>query len=605
MQYQAQCLVPGFASNELLYSPLELSFWGGVNASTGQVVDHHHPLRGAVLTDRILAIPSGRGSCTGSGLLLELLLNGRAPAALVFQQPEDILTLGVLVAKALFDVSIPVVVLSPVDFRALEGCKFALIDGSRVIASNEPVSQVSSISQQPNVSCSVKLSTKDMEKLQGTRSPAVKVAMEILLSIAQIQGAKTLLNVTQAHVDACIYTGPASLRFAETLLSLGARFAVPTTLNAISLDYRRWKELGVAEEIAKPAQRLADAYQAMGAKMSFTCAPYLLDSAPKKDEQIGWAESNAVVFANSVLGARTQKYPDFLDVCIALTGRAPLSGCHRDADRLPKLAVMLPILESFDDSIYPLLGYLIGERAGPDIPVVCGLESTQPRIADLKAFGAGFATTSSAPMFHIRSITPEAAKVDVLTPSLKRSTISHDDIADCRKRLNTATDTSVGLVSLGNPHFSLEEFADLARYCADRRKHPSLRIIVTTSRAVQEHANQARYLDTLAAFGAEVITDTCWCMIEEPVIPPEARNIMTNSSKYAHYAPGMVRRGVHFGSLAGCVEAACMGVFEHEKRGGGGGLIPEDRDRYQFGRRPIRQESVGSQYKVPHCSGPP
>lgn len=561
MQYQAQCLVPGFASGELLFSNLELSFWGGVDLRTGRVVDHHHPLCGNALAGHILAIPSGRGSCSGSGALLEVLINGFGPAGLIFQQAEDILTLGVLVAKAVFEVSIPVVVLSQQQFRALQGYKMAQIDGSRVVVSHETVTRSPSMSQRPAPSRPVKLSFKDEEMLQGLHGPATQVAMKILLSIAEIQGADKLLDVTQAHIDACIYTGPASLRFAQNLVSLGAEFAVPTTLNSISLDYRRWAELGIAKETARPAQKLADAYMAMGAKMSFTCAPYLLESAPKKGEQIGWAESNAVVFANSVLGARTQKYPDFLDVCIALTGRAPMSGCHRDVDRLPKSVVMLPSLDGLDDSMYPLLGYLIGERARSNVPLVRGLENAHPRRSDLKAFGAAFATTSSAPMFHIRGITPESADVDHLASSLPQTTISHAEITECRQRLNTATDCSVGLVSLGNPHFSLEEFADLARYCAQRRKHPKLKLIVTTSRAVQKEAGRAGHLEVLASFGADIITDTCWCMLDEPVIPSGARNLMTNSAKYAHYAPGMVRRGVHFGSLEESVNAACTGEF--------------------------------------------
>src|SRR5690606_15440457 len=116
-----------------------------------------------------------------------------------------------------------------------------------------------------------------------------------------------LLDITQAHIDGCIYTGPASLRFARQLADWGGRVKVPTTLNSISVDQRRWRQLGVDVAFGEPASQLADAYVEMGARASFTCAPYLLDSAPRLGEQIVWAESNAVVYANSVLGARTLK----------------------------------------------------------------------------------------------------------------------------------------------------------------------------------------------------------------------------------------------------------------------------------------------------------
>ena len=142
--------------------------------------------------------------------------------------------------------------------------------------------------------------------------------MQLVLRMAELQGASELLDVTQAHIDGCIYTGPASLRFAEQLVAWGARVRVQTTLNSISVDQRRWRALGIDAAFGEPASALGDAYMAMGAQLSFTCAPYLLDSAPARGEQIVWAESNAVVYANSVLAARTLKYPDYLDICCLL-----------------------------------------------------------------------------------------------------------------------------------------------------------------------------------------------------------------------------------------------------------------------------------------------
>ncbi|KAK7905940.1 hypothetical protein LTR67_000664 [Exophiala xenobiotica] len=548
---------------------MPLSCWGGVDPNTAIVVDRHHPLRGECLTGRILAIPSGRGSCTGSGIILELLLRKRGPAALVFYHVEEILTLGVMVARVMFgrEVSIPVLVISAKDFSTLRSGRRATIRGSELQLADgynimpEIQAQSSLVQRQPQLgACTtssttrtvkLKLTQKDERMLAGAFGPAAKLAMEILVSVAEMQDAEALLDVSQAHIDACIYIGPASLDFAEKFQSLGARFAVPTTLNSISIDQRRWKEIGMDPVLAKEAQKLAQAYMSM---------------APGVGENIGWAESNAVVFANSVLGARTQKYPDFLDVCIALTGRAPAAGCHLEQHRVPKLKVSVSGSFFFDadDTFYPLLGYHIGALAGPDIPLICGLENLNPSISDLKAFGAAFATTASAPMFHIQGVTPEAEKASLSLFSagagLPCHTVTNEDLRNSWYQLNTASDSSVGLVSLGNPHFSLEEFATLARLCSGlRRKHANVEIVVTTSRAVSEKASEAGFLDVLDAFGARVITDTCWCMLGEPVVPICAKNIMTNSAKYAHYAPGLVQRGVHFGSLSRCVEAACKG----------------------------------------------
>jgi cis-L-3-hydroxyproline dehydratase len=325
MMIQGRSLIDGTASGELLVTDTSLSFWGGVNDETGVIVDKHHPLQGECIMGRIFAIPSSRGSCTGSVVLLELLLKERAPAALVFQHVEQILTLGVIVAKAMFELSIPVLVVSPKDFSSLRtGAPVAII-GSEMSVGHDMATLTSGLPLVPGLRKDVQLNDRDEQLLAGAYGAAGKLAMEVLVDAARMQDADHFLDVSQAHIDACIYIGPASLRFANTFLALGAKFAVPTTLNSISIDKRRWREIGMDPVLAQQAEKLAQAYMMMGATMSFTCAPYLLETAPCAGENIGWAESNAVVFANSVLGARTQKYPDFLDVCIALTGRAPAS----------------------------------------------------------------------------------------------------------------------------------------------------------------------------------------------------------------------------------------------------------------------------------------
>jgi cis-L-3-hydroxyproline dehydratase len=566
LSIQARSLVAGNAQGELLYADVGLSFWGGVEPFSGEVIDRHHPLSGRIVAGRVLAIPSGRGSCTGSSVLLELILNGHAPAALVVAQPEEILSLGVLVAQALFERGLPVVCVGPEAFECLRDCRFVRVEGSRVEAFDAPPADAwrpaPAELAHPPIASSLNLSDGDRALLDGRHGKAAQVAMQIVLQMAELQGASELIDIAQAHIDGCIYTGPASLRFAQQLLEWGARVRVPTTLNAISVDQRRWRAQGIDPAFGEPASALGDVYMAMGAQMSFTCAPYLLDSAPTAGEQVVWAESNAVVYANSVLGARTQKYPDFLDICIALTGRAPLTGCHLDGGRRATLQIEVAPFTELDDAFYPLLGYHIGALAGSQIPVVCGLERTQPSLDDLKAFGAAFATTSAAPMFHIAGVTPEAPTAEqalgAVAPRRVLKIAAQDLLASWRE-LNSAESPALGLVSLGNPHFSLSECTALVELCAGRHKHPDVALVITCGRHVHEQASRAGYVATLQAFGAQFVTDTCWCMLGEPVLPVAATTLMTNSGKYAHYAPGLVGRQVHFGSLAACVEAACTG----------------------------------------------
>lgn len=562
----ARVLVDGAAQGELLHADTGLSFWGGVDPATGRVIDRHHPLHGQCLAGRVLAIPSGRGSCTGSSVMLELIRSGHAPAALVLAEADDILTLGVVLAQMMHGQSLPVVCIGPQAFAGLRGSAFVRVAGNRVTAHGaRPQDGFSSRSPVPEEDVpqdALRLDEHDRAMLAGRHGKAAQMALRIVVRMAQLQGAQELVSVSQVHIDGCIYTGPSSLEFARQWLQWGARVAVPTTLNAISVDQRRWRELGVPAALGEPASALGEAYMAMGARMSYTCAPYLLDTAPAAGEQIAWAESNAVVFANSVLAARTLKYPDYLDLCIALCGRAPLAGCHLEHQRKAQMRIAVRRPASADDAFYPLLGYHVGLLAGRRIPLVTGLEDAAPNRDDLKAFSAAFGTTSGAPLFHMAGITPEALRPeDVVGPQCTDEPLRIDmaDLARSWDTLNSARDEAVDLVSLGNPHFSLPEFERLAALCRGRRRHAATAMVITCGRAVYEQARLLGHIAEIERFGATVLNDTCWCMLGEPVVPPTARSLMTNSAKFAHYAPGLVGRSVHFAGLAQCVQAACEG----------------------------------------------
>ena len=418
------------------------------------------------------------------------------------------------------------------------------------------------------------LSVADQRVLDGDRGEAERLALRIVTRVAAVQGARELVDVSQVHIDGCIYIGGGGLRFAERLVEAGGRVRVPTTLNAISVDYRRWRELGVPQATGERAAALADAYLALGATPSFTCAPYLLESAPAAGEHVGWGESNAVVYANSVLGARTQKYADFLDACVALTGRAPAAGAHLDDGRRATLELRIPPLPpaaARDDSVFPTLGYACGLHAEGRVAVLSGLEDAAPTADELKAFSAAFGTTAAAPLFHIAGVTPEAPTVAAAVglgandaDEVEARDVTADDLRRAWAALDSGDDEAVQLIALGNPHLSLSEWEQLATLCAaeraaGRRVHDGVRVVVTSGREVMEQARVAGHAAEAEAFGATVLSDTCWCMLQEPLVPPTATTLMTNSAKYAHYAPALVGRAVRYGSLADCVGAATSG----------------------------------------------
>jgi cis-L-3-hydroxyproline dehydratase len=558
-----KALITGQTSGEVLYANTGLSFMGGVDAASGRVIDVHHPLCGQSVAGKVLCIPSGRGSCSGSLVIFELLMNGHAPAALVFRHKETILTLGVLIAGELFQRGIPVVQLDEAGFAALAGASHARVDGERVEAVQGPVAVAPAFTLPKPDPEDFALSDLDRRFMAGEFGEAARVAMRIVLQTARIEGATELVDVDMAHLDGVFYQGPAGLQFVRKLCDLGARVRVPTTMNAICVDRRQWRALGVPLVLGEGTDALADAYVEMGAQPTYTCAPYLLDPAPKAGQMIAWGESNAVVFANSVLGARTLKYPDYLDILVALTGRAPAADCYLDAGRRATVQFDLPPLDGLDDLFFPLLGYHIGKIATNEIPLICGLEGREVSPDDLKAFGAAFATTSAAPMFHMLGVTPEAMTAEaVLGESSRVVRVTRADLAETWAELNIATTPDVDLVALGNPHFSVTEMRALAGLCAGRRKAEGVRLVVTCGRDVFAQAQAEGLIDTVRAFGGEVLNDTCWCFIGAPVVPGAVRNIATNSGKYAHYGPSAVAKAFHFASLALCVEAACTGRID-------------------------------------------
>ena len=566
IEISGRALVSGQASGEIVFSDTPLSFWGGVESTTGRVIDQHHPLSGQALAGKILAIPGSRGSSSGSGIILELILNGCNPAALVFEHEEEIISVGVVVAEEIYGKSIPVICVVSQNFQQITKFTQATVSGGilRCWRDGDQADQGSEPSP-PDVynDSRLHLEQNDLALLDGSKGAACEVAMKIVCRMAEMYGANKLIDVTRAHIDSCVYTGPAGLDFAIKLKEMGAKVCVPTTLNAISIDRRRWREQGVDPAFSASAGELADAYVDMGCSPTFTCAPYLLETRPTKEEQVVWAESNAVVFANSVLGARTMKYPDYLDICIAICGRAPNVGCHVKDNRTANLIIDVEKFDLVDDAFFPLLGYQAGRISGGKIPLIRGIEANEIAVDDLKAFGAAFATVSGAPMFHILGVTPEANTVEEATGGNVDLEVIEIGVLDLRsiwRELNTDDAEKIDLVSLGNPHFSLSEMTRLNDLCRGKTKDERVSIIVTCSRATLEAGRETGVVWELEKFGVDFITDTCWCMIAEPIIPVEAKTLMTNSAKYAHYGPGLTGRKFRFGSLTACVEAVCSGM---------------------------------------------
>jgi predicted aconitase len=398
--------------------------------------------------------------------------------------------------------------------------------------------------------------------LNGEAGEATAFAMQLVVSFARAVGALSLLDIRGAHVDGCLYHGQVSLDFVERLVAGGGRVRVPTTLNVGAIDLIHPELIRMSRPEQSPARRLMKAHEELGCYPSFTCAPYQTQFRPSFGDQIAWGESNAIVFANSVIGARTNRYGDFIDLCCAMTGRAPAWGLHLDEHRRGRLLFELsgfPSSPQPGDALYVGIGLLVGTMSGDRVPVLSGLPP--PRSEDqLKALGAAAATSGAVALFHAIGITPEApTRADAFGRRAPDATIEIRplDVARALAQLSTVPDgSSITAVCLGTPHCSREEWDRLLPLLRDIAP-TRVPIYVNTGRATLHALEQEGRLRGTEAFNLIPVTDTCTYLT--PILERLDGTVMTNSGKWAHYAPGNLGVQVAFGELEDCIASAAVG----------------------------------------------
>ncbi|RLF15570.1 MAG: hypothetical protein DRJ97_03485 [Thermoprotei archaeon] len=398
------------------------------------------------------------------------------------------------------------------------------------------------------------LTREEEALLEGEGGEPLRIAMEILVALGEIYGAERLVEVRSTHISGTSYTscGDAGIDFLRRLVSGGARLRQTSTLNPVAIPLNKWRELGFPQQLVDKQLEIISLYRSMGASGGFTCHPYFVGNLPRYGDHISWAESSAIVFANSVLGARTNREGGVGALAAALVGRTPLYGYHLDENREPtvKVVVEAPMLNDLD---FYLLGYALGEMVGDGVPFIEGL----PRwtgVDELKSLGASAATSGSMALFHAEGLTPEASSLRA--EGLERLEVSSDDLKAALDKLSVRGE-EVDCVAIGCPHCSLDELRRLSLLLDGRRVREDVNLWVFTSEAVRRLGEEAGYVQVIEAAGGHVLTGGC--VVHTPLRELGVEVLATNSTKAAHYCSSLHGVDVVLLSLKECVKLALEG----------------------------------------------
>ncbi len=400
------------------------------------------------------------------------------------------------------------------------------------------------------------LTKQERLMLEGGEGEGVRKAMEILVALGGVYGAGRMVEIKSAQVSGVSYKnlGDAGLEFLEDWAEKGARVRVPAIMNPAGMDIKNWEKIGISKDFAEKQLMVLRAYERMGVKPVCTCTPYLAGNVPCLGDHIAWSESSAVCYANSVLGARTNREGGPSALAAAIAGRTPMYGYHLSENRIAGFLVEVDCeLDGISD--FGALGYLVGKKIGNAVPFFRGMGKADSD--QLKALGASMASSGAVALFHVDGITPEARLHDMLAGDAERIVVS--SLGEAYRELNSKA-VEIDLVAIGCPHASPAEIEKVAGLLGGRKVRS--RLWITTSSVVRDRAKRKGLVERIEKSGANVVADTC--MVVSPIHDLGVKTMATNAGKAAFYAPSHCGVDVRFGSLEKCIEAAVTGRWVDE-----------------------------------------
>ena len=391
----------------------------------------------------------------------------------------------------------------------------------------------------------LELTKEEKKMLEGKHGKATRKAMEIITTLGEIYGAEKLIPVSSVQIAGVSYNnlGEAGLEYLSEMAEDG-RTRVLTTLNPAGMDLTEWKKHGISEDFAENQQRVIDAFEKMGVITTCTCTPYLIGNLPHYGEHIAWAESSAVCFSNSVIGALTNREGGPSALASALTGRTAEYGLHLQENRIAqvKYEVKTELMETDD---FGLLGHVIGERTGKTIPYITGIDYATTE--QLKSFSASVATYGGVAIFHMEGITPNRTTIPE-----KSEVITREDLNGARTELDDEK-AEIDFISVGCPHASIKEIATIAEMLDGKQVTDGKTVWITTAKPTKDLAIKMGFYDKIEKAGAFLVADACCA-----VAPLKGRftGLMTDSAKACYYARGKNKFKTEIRTVEECIKEA-------------------------------------------------
>ncbi|UCF96961.1 MAG: DUF521 domain-containing protein [Spirochaetaceae bacterium] len=562
-EYRCRKVVGGVGEGPALVADTRISFWGGFDPNSGRIIEVGNPLEGRAIDGSIMVFRSTKGSSGTSRVLRLARSAGHFPAAFINNELDELSVLTCVAQR------LPMVIDFESDpFTDLTNGEWLRVDADRgfVTAGIPEGERLPGIRSPADDAFSVEmeLTAEQWAMLRGEAGPDCAEYLRTLIHWGQACGARRLLRVENVMPSALDVPDRSMGDVPYQLIQENIDYTKSCLRNDVratafshiaSMDLRRVEKFGSDQRQVPDQAALIDMAHNIGLCLTWSCAPYLLGNVPVKGQICAWTESHAVVYINSILGARTTRHGNESSVAAMATGWVPEFGVLLTENRRARILIHVACgLEN--DADWGCLGFFAGKAGGLRIPAFTGLPS--PRLEAARQLSAALATSGGAAMFHIAGVTPESPTLEAALQDREPEdtyTFGRKELSRMYNELRTTTGSDVDLVYFGCPHATLQEVVEVAVAIRGRRVHKRVTLVVSMSYAVEMQARRLGFIQEIEEAGGFIMTDTC----PTNVFWPPCRRMATPSVKTCYYAQNLLGCEGYLAALPDCIRIAETG----------------------------------------------